>query len=84
MKKLRENEYINMDGEGYITLTESGMDIAQKILEKHNFIAELLISLGVNEDTAYEDSCKIEHDISEESFIALKKLSGILANKSTD
>lgn len=73
-----------MDGEGYITLTDSGMEIAQKILEKHNFIAELLISLGVNENTAYEDSCKIEHDISEESFIALKKLTGILADKAAD
>ena len=84
MKKLRENNYIIMDGEGYITLTDSGMEIAQKILEKHNFIAELLISLGVNESTAYEDSCKIEHDISEESFIALKKLTGILADKTAD
>ena len=81
MKKLRENEYIEMNGDGYITLTESGMEIAQKILEKHNFIAELLISLGVSEDTAYEDSCKIEHDISEESFIALKRLSAILSDK---
>ena len=60
------------------------MEIAQKILEKHNFIAELLISLGVNESTAYEDSCKIEHDISEESFIALKKLTGILADKAAN
>lgn len=84
MKKLRENNYIIMDGEGYITLTDSGMEIAQKILEKHNFIAELLISLGVNESIAYEDSCKIEHDISEESFIALKKLTGILADKAAD
>ncbi len=81
MKKLRESEYIEMDSEGYITLTASGMEIAQKILEKHNFIAELLISLGVSESTAYEDSCKIEHDISEESFMALKRLSGILADK---
>ena len=81
MKKLRETEYIEMNGDGYITLTESGMEIAQKILEKHNFIAELLISLGVSEDTAYEDSCKIEHDISEESFIALKRLSAILSDK---
>ena len=57
---------------------------AQKILEKHNYIAELLISLGVSEETAYEDSCKIEHDISEESFMALKKLSGILADKTNN
>ena len=84
MKKLRENDYILMDSEGYITLTESGMNIAQKILEKHNYIAELLISLGVSEETAYEDSCKIEHDISEESFMALKKLSGILADKTNN
>ena len=54
------------------------------ILEKHNYIAELLISLGVSEETAYEDSCKIEHDISEESFMALKKLSGILADKTNN
>ena len=79
MKKLRENDYILMDSEGYITLTESGMNIAQKILEKHNYIAELLISLGVSEETAYEDSC-----ISEESFIALKKLSGILDDKTNN
>lgn len=84
MKKLRENDYILMDSEGYITLTERGMNIAQKILEKHNYIAELLISLGVSEETAYEDSCKIEHDISEESFMALKKLSGILADKTNN
>lgn len=84
MKKLRENDYILMDSEGYITLTESGMNIAHKILEKHNYIAELLISLGVSEETAYEDSCKIEHDISEESFMALKKLSGILADKTNN
>lgn len=83
-EKLRENDYILMDSEGYITLTESGMNIAQKILEKHNYIAELLISLGVSEETAYEDSCKIEHDISEESFMALKKLSGILADKTNN
>lgn len=84
MKKLRESDYIEMDTDGYITLTESGMEIAQKILEKHNFIAELLITLGVSEETAYEDSCKIEHDISEESFIALKKLSGLLSEKSNN
>ncbi len=49
---------------------------AEKFLKKHNYIAELLISLGVSEETAYEDSCKIEHDISEESFMALKKAIG--------
>lgn len=75
MKKLRENDYISMDNDGYITLTSSGMSIAESILERHNFLSDLLVSLGVNKETAYEDACKIEHDISEESFFALKKLS---------
>lgn len=78
MKKLRENNYIEMDNEGFISLSDEGKRIAEKVLEKHNFLAELLISLGVDEKTAYEDSCKMEHDISEKSFDALKTLSYII------
>ncbi|MCD8026356.1 MAG: metal-dependent transcriptional regulator [Clostridiales bacterium] len=74
MKKLRQNGDITMDEDGYIKLTESGMRIADTILERHNFISDLLISLGVNKETALDDACKIEHDISAESFEALKKL----------
>lgn len=74
MKKLRENNQIKMDADGYIELTEDGMQIAETILERHNYISDLLISLGVDRKTALEDACKIEHDISKESFSALKKL----------
>lgn len=81
MKKLREDKTIEMDEDGYIHLTESGMAIASNVLEKHNVIAKLLINLGVDEDTAFSDACKIEHDISEESFEALKKLTDIITKK---
>ena len=81
MKKLRESGAIEMNSEGYITLTDEGLKIASKTLEKHNFIAELLISLGVDKVIAYEDSCRIEHDLSEESFEALKRLSSIIKNQ---
>ena len=81
MKKLRESGAIEMNSEGYITLTDEGLEIASKTLEKHNFIAELLISLGVDKEIAYEDSCRIEHDLSEESFEALKRLSSIIKNQ---
>ncbi len=61
-----------MDTDGYITLTETGHAIAQKIYERHQIIAKALIALGVSEVTAFEDSCKIEHCISDESFEKLK------------
>ena len=72
MKQLRENGYIEMDQDGYITLTVSGSEIARKIYERHELLAKLLISIGVDAETAYHDACKIEHDLSETSFDALK------------
>ena len=72
MKNLRENGYILVDKDGYITLTDTGRAIADKIYERHQMIAEILMALGVDEETAYRDSCKIEHDISDESFAAIK------------
>ncbi len=72
MKALREDGYIKMDADGSITLTETGLAIAQKIYERHQIIAKALIALGVSEKTAYADSCKIEHCISNESFEKLK------------
>ena len=72
MKKLRENGYINMDKDGYITLNSTGLKIAQKIYERHQVIAKMLMSLGVDEKTAYDDSCRIEHVISEKSFACIK------------
>ena len=73
MKNLREKGYITMADNGYITLTESGKKRAESVLERHTILADLLISIGVNEETAREDACKVEHDLSEESFEAIKK-----------
>ncbi len=73
MKKLREQGEITVTKEGYIYLTESGKEIANMILERHEIISGWLMSLGVSAETAMEDACKIEHVISSESFNAIKK-----------
>lgn len=73
MKNFREEGYIQIDENGYITLTEKGRLIAEKMYERHEIIAQFLISLGVDMETAYKDSCKIEHDISDLSFECMKK-----------
>lgn len=73
MKSFRQNGYITVDDDGYISLTPGGLAIAEKVYERHRVIAKALMALGVSEKTAYEDSCKIEHDISNESFELLKK-----------
>lgn len=70
-KRLRENGYITMDKDGLITLTESGMEIASRIYERHRLLTEFLIRLGVDKKTALEDACKMEHDISEKTFAAI-------------
>lgn len=73
MKNFREDGYIIMDRDGEITLTDKGLEIAERIYERHQLIAKALIALGVDEETAYEDSCKIEHDISNMSFEKIKE-----------
>lgn len=73
MKSFREEGYIVIDTDGGITLTEKGLKIAEKMCERHNIIAKALMYLGVSEETAYADSCKIEHDISQESFDKIKE-----------
>jgi Mn-dependent DtxR family transcriptional regulator len=73
MKRLREDGYINMDDDRMITLTQKGKDIASMVYERHQIIAKILIALGVDEATAYEDSCKIEHDLSQKSFEKIKE-----------
>ncbi len=73
MKHLREDGYITMTDQGYIYLTEKGKEIADTIYERHKLLSSWLIQLGVDETTATEDACRIEHDISRESFDALKK-----------
>ena len=73
MKQLRENGYIEMDNGGYITLTKKGAEVAGRTYERHNILAKFLIRIGVDEETAYEDSCRIEHVISEKSFNCIKE-----------
>ena len=76
---LRKGGYITVDKDGSIILTESGMEIAEKIYARHTLLTRLLVHIGVSEETAAEDACKLEHAISDESFEALKKVaSGIL------
>lgn len=72
MKKLKEQHHIVVDENGYIELTESGYKIADRIYERHKVISEWLKLLGVNEKQAYIDACKIEHDLSDESFEKIK------------
>lgn len=70
---LRSGGYILVDKDGYITLTESGAQVAQKIYERHTILSKMLRRLGVDEKTAAEDACKMEHAISDASFEAIKK-----------
>ena len=72
MKNLRANGHIQVNEAGHITLTESGQNIAESVLERHKVLSEMLIRLGVSIETASEDACRIEHVISEESFEAIK------------
>ena len=71
---LRNGGYIVVDEDDYITLTDAGHEVAEKIYERHTVLTDFLSSLGVNAETAAEDACKIEHDISDESFRAIKQL----------
>lgn len=73
MKNLRERECITVDKSGFITLTDKGREIAEKVYERHVLFTAWLTSLGVPEDIASEDACRIEHCLSAESFEAIKK-----------
>lgn len=73
MKHLRENEHITVSPEGYISLTKSGLAIAEMIYERHQILSSWLIRLGVDEEIALEDACRIEHDLSTQSFEKLKE-----------
>ena len=70
-KRLRESGHITMDREGLITLTESGMQIATSMLDRHHELTRFLVALGVDRDTAEADACKMEHDISEQTYKAI-------------
>ena len=73
MKKLKEGNYISIDPEGYITLTDSGYKVAQKVFERHTILTGVLEKIGVSPKTAQEDACKIEHIISDETFSRIKE-----------
>lgn len=73
VKALKESGYISIDEHGYIELNQSGKEIAEKIYERHTFLSTYLMKIGVSEETALADACKIEHIISDESFNKLKE-----------
>lgn len=73
MKHLREDGYIEVDADGYITLLPKGLEIAERTYEKHEVVSNFLMSMGVSRETALADACKIEHDISDETFACMKK-----------
>lgn len=73
MKKLRESGYISMDADGSITLNESGLEIASRIYGRHKTITRFFVLLGVDPAVAAEDACKVEHDLSNETFARLKE-----------
>lgn len=73
MKQFRENGYVTVDDGGFITLTDLGLEVAEKMYKRHELLTKVLISLGVSEDTAKEDACRVEHYLSDESFEAIEK-----------
>ena len=76
MKNFREEGYVVIDADGGIQLTDKGLEIAERVFERHGVVAQALMLIGVDEETAYEDSCKIEHDISQQTFEKLKEFIG--------
>ena len=74
IKNLKEEDYISVDAKGNITFNEKGKKIAEETYEKHQVLSKFFMSLDVPEDIAYSDACKIEHDISKESFDAIKNM----------
>ena len=73
MKHLETDDFIRRDKDGFIYLTDSGEDIAEMIFERHNLLTDIFVKIGVDPETAREDACKIEHDLSEETFEQIKR-----------
>ena len=73
MGKLKEEKLIEIDNDGHIHLTPQGLEIAEKTLEKHELLAQMFMNLGVSEQVAYEDACRVEHDLSDETWEAIKQ-----------
>ena len=81
---LKNGGFITVSDDGYLTLTEAGLDIAEKMYERHTILTDLLVRLGVDPEIASEDACKIEHSISDVSFEAIKKHTQLLNANRTD
>ncbi len=81
VKKLKENGYLEMDRSGFITLTESGHEIAERIYTRHKTLTSFFEMLGVDPEIAQEDACLVEHDLSEETFSALLKHAAEIVDK---
>ena len=73
LKKLKDDGYISIDHNNHIHLTESGLEIANKIYERHKILTDIIVRLGVNKDIAEDDACKLEHDMSDDTWNAIKK-----------
>ena len=73
LKRLREDGYITIDNDNHIHLTKKGLPIAEKVYDRHKFLTSLLIRIGVNEKTAEDDACRIEHDLSDETYEKIKE-----------
>ena len=80
-KRLRENGYITMDREGLITLTDKGLAIAEHMYERHRLLTQFFMRLGIDEKIARADACKIEHDLSDETFQAIKNHAEVFSKK---
>ena len=81
MSLLRSGGYVEVDRNNYLTLTEEGSEVAERIYERHRVLAKLFMDLGVSSETAVEDACRIEHVISDETFSAIKRHSEIYSTK---
>lgn len=79
MKKLRENGYVELDRDGFLLLTDAGREIATRVYNRHKVLTDFFISLGVDPDVAVRDACKVEHDLSQETF---EKLEAAAAGRS--
>ena len=84
MKQLEENGYVSRDADRMLHLEEKGLAIAQRIYERHETIAAVLMSLGVERETAYKDACKIEHDLSDESFRCIQEHIAAYGGRTSD
>ena len=72
LKKMKEDKLVNVDNDNHITLTDAGRFVAERIYDRHKTLSSFFVALGVNKDTAADDACKVEHDLSDETFALLK------------